>query len=388
MSIFVEHIGAKGFLSFGPEWPGLDLRDLNILIGPNGSGKSNLIEAIALFKALPDNPEKFLSRWGQRFSDWVWKGAPARDEARLRLTVAMPEGGFFTRFTGFPASVTHGFGLGKQSVAPERLRLFEELISITGADTPNAKEILAATSLTPPNDMSRSVLSRPRGMHIELLFSIADIYRSIQIFRGPQTIGPESIKQSRNSGPSDVLDDDGTNLGMVLDRISGKAASRQGLLGAIQEVNPSIVDIRLRPAGGSAQELFADEGLSELLPVSRMSEGTIRWLCLLAILLNDQPPPLICLEEPEIGLHPDALIALARLLREASKRTQIIVTTHSPTLVDAFTDTPECVVVCERTPTGSSMRRLEKDKLQHWLADFNMGLGYLWETGRLGGNRW
>ena len=387
MSIFVEHIGAKGFLSFGPDWPGLDLKDLNILIGPNASGKSNLIEAIALFKALPGNPEKFLGRWGQRLSDWIWKGSSSGDDAQLEWTVAVPEGGFLNRFSGSPASVTHGFDLGTQSATPERLRLSEERI-VMAAGTPSAKELFAVTSLAEHTDMSRSVLSRPRGANIELLFSIADIYRSIQVFRGPQMIGPDSIRQPRNSGPSDVLDADGTNLGMVLDRISAKTASREGLLSAIQEVNPSVVDIRLRPAGGSAQELFADEGLSELLPVSRMSEGTIRWLCLLAILLNDQPPPLICLEEPEVGLHPDALIALARLLREASKRTQIIVTTHSPTLVDAFTDTPECVVVCERTPTGSSMRRLDKDKLQHWLADFNMGLGYLWETGRLGGNRW
>jgi predicted ATPase len=82
------------------------------------------------------------------------------------------------------------------------------------------------------------------------------------------------------------------------------------------------------------------------------------------------------------------MVILARLLRKAAEKTQLIVTTHSPTLVDAFTDEPESVVVCERTPGGSSMKRLEKEKLQHWLSDFNMGLGHLWQTGHLGGNRW
>jgi predicted ATPase len=71
-------------------------------------------------------------------------------------------------------------------------------------------------------------------------------------------------------------------------------------------------------------------------------------LCLLAILCDPEPPPLVCIEEPELGLHPDILPKLADLLVSASERTQLIVTTHSSLLVDAMTDRPESIVVCEK----------------------------------------
>ena len=95
---------------------------------------------------------------------------------------------------------------------------------------------------------------------------------------------------------------------------------------------------------------------------------------------------MICLEEPELGLHPDILPDLGTLLREASERCQLIVTTHSATLVNAQTETPESVVVCEKDRGQTSLRRLSKEKLAHWLERYR--LGELWSSGELGGNRW
>lgn len=87
-------------------------------------------------------------------------------------------------------------------------------------------------------------------------------------------------------------------------------------------------------------------------------DGTLRYLCLLAILCDPEPPPLICLEEPELGLHPDILPKVADLLKAASERTQIIVTSHSDILVDAMTDCPDVVVVCEKHEGKTEMTRL------------------------------
>ena len=104
------------------------------------------------------------------------------------------------------------------------------------------------------------------------------------------------------------------------------------------------------------------------------------------MLLNPTPPPLICLEEPEIGLHPDIMPTLADLLREASARTQLIVTTHSDALVDALTQTPDAVLVCEKTNAATTLKRLDRDTLSIWLKDYT--LGQLWRSGEIGGNRW
>ena len=122
------------------------------------------------------------------------------------------------------------------------------------------------------------------------------------------------------------------------------------------------------------------------MPATRLSDGTLRHLCLLAILCHPEPPPLVCIEEPELGLHPDVLPALAGLLREASERSQLIVTTHSDILVDALGETPEAVVVCENRTGATSMQRLELEELARWLEKYS--LGELWTRGDIGGTRW
>ena len=107
----------------------------------------------------------------------------------------------------------------------------------------------------------------------------------------------------------------------------------------------------------------------------------------MAALFHPEPPSLICIEEPEIGLHPDALQLVAEALREASERTQLVVTTHSEALVDALSDDPESVVVCEKDFDHSTQfQRLDGDRLAKWLEDYH--LGELWRRGEIGGNRW
>ena len=123
----------------------------------------------------------------------------------------------------------------------------------------------------------------------------------------------------------------------------------------------------------------------EPLPSVRLSDGTLKFLCLLAVLLHPDPPPLVCIEEPEQGLHPDAIQIVAQALIEASERMQLIVTTHSEALVDAFTDRPECVLVFDRDlDNGTRCRRFTRN--HEWLERYT--LGELWRKGEIGGNRW
>ena len=122
------------------------------------------------------------------------------------------------------------------------------------------------------------------------------------------------------------------------------------------------------------------------IPATRLSDGTLRYLCLLAILCHPDPPPLVCLEEPELGLHPDVLPNLAKLMLSASERCQLIVTTHSDILVDALTETPESVIVCEKQDGRTRMQRLDSKELTQWLDKYR--LGQLWLKGEIGGMRW
>jgi predicted ATPase len=103
------------------------------------------------------------------------------------------------------------------------------------------------------------------------------------------------------------------------------------------------------------------------------------------MLCHPEPPPLLCLEEPELGLHPDVIPIIADLLIEASERTQLIVTTHSADLISELWEVPDSVIVCERDESGSSLRHLDPEKLEKWLEDYS--LGDLWRSGEIGGNR-
>ena len=121
------------------------------------------------------------------------------------------------------------------------------------------------------------------------------------------------------------------------------------------------------------------------MPATRLSDGTMRWMMLLTILLDPEPPALVCLDEPDLGLHPDMMPALADLLLEASERVQLVVTTHSDGLVDAFRERPEYIVVCEKQDGATTLRRLEPEALKEWLKSYS--LGELWNSGQIGGRR-
>ena len=182
---------------------------------------------------------------------------------------------------------------------------------------------------------------------------------------------------------SDFLNRDGSNLALVLSNFSGE--NKRHLVSALQKLYDGIVDISCRVTRGTVA-LFLEEVGDREIAATRLSDGTLRYLALLAILLHPEPPRLVAIEEPELGLHPDLLPTVSDLLRSASKRTQLVVTTHSDVLVDSLTDVPESVVVCEKHNGQTEMRRLDRNELATWLEKYR--LGELWTSGELGGNRW
>ena len=135
---------------------------------------------------------------------------------------------------------------------------------------------------------------------------------------------------------------------------------------------------------GSVRLFIIENGIS--ISASRLSDGTLRFIALGAILFNPTPPPLVCIEEPELGLHPDLISSLAEALKAASERMQIIITTHSANLVDCFNDQPEAIIVAEKRDGITHLERLDPEKLAPWLAKYR--LGDLWTSGDIGGNRW
>jgi predicted ATPase len=177
---------------------------------------------------------------------------------------------------------------------------------------------------------------------------------AIQIFRGFDTGWGSSIRQGASLGaPKSFLQESGGNLALILQDFAFHRLMDR-LNEYLRRFWAGAEDVLVRLEGGIAQTYVKEHGIEEPIPATRLSDGTLKFLCLLAVLLHPEPPPLICIEEPELGLHPDALAVLADALREASQRCQIVVTTHSEALVNALSDEPEAVMVCERGEDGGS----------------------------------
>jgi predicted ATPase len=167
--------------------------------------------------------------------------------------------------------------------------------------------------------------------------------------------------------------------------MKNRPATKRLILERLRLFYDDIEDFETQVQGGTIQVFIHEKG-DRTIPAARLSDGTLQFLCLLTVLCHPGPPPLICIEEPELGLHPDIIPKMAELLVDAARRTQLIVTTHSDALVAALSEVPETVVVCERDDQGTRLRRLEPAQLTEWLDRYS--LGELWSMGEIGGNRW
>ena len=215
---------------------------------------------------------------------------------------------------------------------------------------------------------------------------LASYYERIRIYR-EWTFGRNAIFREPQKAdlPNDVLAEDFSNLGLFLNRLKTRhPAAARAILEGLTELYDRLTDFNVLIEGGTVQVFFTEGEF--VIPATRLSDGTLRYLCLLSILCDPNPPPLICIEEPELGLHPDVLPKLADHLMAASRRTQLIVTTHSDVLVDAMSEQPEAVVVCEKHNGATTLERLNREGLQVWLEKYR--LGELWIRGDLGGTRW
>lgn len=180
------------------------------------------------------------------------------------------------------------------------------------------------------------------------------------------------------------LNEDGSNLALVLNDLQNRPPAWKKLVDFLRRLYGGIENLTTRVDGSTIQVYFHEGGLNEAIPATRLSNGTLRFLGLLAILCHPEPPPVVCIEEPELGLHSDALGIIGELFVDASARCQLLVTTHSDALVSALSVEPESVLVFDRPAGGTLVERVEMKRVQSLLAAYS--LGDLWRIGELGGN--
>lgn len=398
--MLLKSLHLKNILSFKDTE--LDLQPLNVLIGANGSGKSNLIDVIAMSQAVPGDLAGFLRRNGPT-GDWVWNG-PGRSETPFHL--ATVETVFANPGRPYKYELQISVGNNRVHSLIERLDLVETGQNKTAYVKPffQASNEQARLWTTRPDgtlaeygdepvtvDVARgkSVLSEIRNpAEYPALTDTARMLSAIRVYRSWHVGRDSPVRRpQRTDGDPSFLEEDFSNLALVVNDLLGRRLE-PSLDSYLKRFYESYESLHPRIFGNTVELIVNEAGMSGALPASRLSDGAIRFIALLAILCHPDPPPLICIEEPEIAMHPDSLDLVVELLCKASERTQLIVTTHSPWLIDRLSATPDYVVVCERDrhpADGTQFNRLSREKLEDWLVDYT--LGDTWMRGALGGVR-
>ena len=386
----IETLRLSGLLSFAPDSAPLDLLNLNVLIGPNGSGKSNLIEAIELLAAMPRDLAATI-RDGGGPSEWLWKGdagGPAEIDAILE---GAPTGRPLRYRIQFDAvrSRVEVTDEAIEEVRPKpgmqqssdvffyyRFQQGNPVINIA-----DGQRHLQRENLRP--DQSVLAQRKDPDLYPEVTW-VGERLGAFHTFREWSFGRYVALRQPQPADlPEDRLLADSRNLALVLNQIEHDSGGEK-LDDLMRRFYPRFGRLSTRISGGTVQFYLHERGFGAPIPATRLSDGTIRFIALTAALLANDPPPLLCIEEPELGLHPDALPLLGELLVEASARTQLVVTTHSDALVSALTDHVDAVVACERLGDGTVLRRLDPSQLAAWLDEYR--LGDLWRMGELGAN--
>ncbi|MGD1105334.1 MAG: AAA family ATPase [Terriglobia bacterium] len=386
----IQSIRIQNLFSFGEESERIDLRPLNVLIGPNGSGKSNFVETIGLLKAIPKDFADAVVRSGG-ISDCLWRGTDETPVAQIEVVVN-------PRRTKSP--IRYSLEFTKKA---RKLAIVDETVTTEGPAGPrgNVPTFLRYENGAPvlysngskqsfpddEQDPQQSVLSQRQDptRYPEVTY-LGRLLGSFRLYLDWEFGHASSVRELyRPEAKNDYLEEDISNLGIMLNRFDSDPHVGPELRRNLTAFYEDAVDIHT-PIDSGKLDIHLEEKNQVSMLATRLSDGTLRWLFLLTILLHPAPPPLVCIEEPELGLHPDIMRPLADLMIEASERMQLIVTTHSDTLVDHLTEIPDSVVVCEKEEGATRLKRLDKQRLSSWLKRYR--LGELWRTGEIGGTRW
>lgn len=335
----------------------LSLNDVNVLVGANGAGKSNLIRALGLLGRIIDGELGLYVGLSGGASTLL--NADIANPRRIHLQVEFDAGMYAAEL--IPA-------------AGDTLIFSNEAFAQLGWDGMEnlgrgGRESVLAIPGTPPADEAGPLVNALRGCRV---FHFHDTSRNA------------AVKQQGYAADNRSLHPDAGNLAAVLLRMSeGDRGRYLRIVRTIKQVAPFFRDFVLEPelAPDRVRLRWLQEGSDTVFPADALSDGTLRFICLATLLGQPELPGLIVLDEPELGLHPFAIVQLAGMLRAASQESQVLLATQSVTLMNQFE--LDDLIIVERRDGASVFDRPDPDRLSEWLEEYS--LGELWEKNLLGG---
>ena len=340
-----------------------ELKNLNIFIGANGTGKSNLVQVFQLLMAMTrKNLQKFILENGG--ADNFLHNGPKNTAA---ITIE------------FDFESHSGFSKGSNSYRFELTPTVNETFLIN-----EERKYVTSNwrSYGSPSPESRLYDERDEKSADDSWNGIGHfVYESIahwMVYHFHDTSSTAPMRRSEIVEDNQTLRSNGSNIAPFLLRLKNTDFRRsfyQEILDAVRLVIPFFDDFRLDVAKyGEAEKVklsWQQKGADFPMQPYHLSDGSIRFICLAAALLQPSPPSAIVIDEPELGLHPEAIHILGELIEDCAKRTQIIVATQSPLLLDQFSI--EDIVVVNRREGQSTFDRLQRADFNEWLEEYSVG---------------
>ncbi len=347
----------------------LDLSSLNVLIGANGAGKSNFI---ALFELLNHVVEG-------KFQSFVAKAGGA--ESFLYYGQKITENIFVKLDFG-----QNAYECTWLPTVNDELFFDEEVCSLDAYG--HTKKNYMGSGHKESKLAIRSkygTINNPTNIEAYVLDSL----KSWKVYHFHDTSESAPVKKSRDINDNIYLRHDASNLAAFLYMLQRtKKEHYSAIRDTVRLVTPFFDDFLLRPHPENENMIrleWREKGSDFPFQAYHLSDGMLRFICLATLLLQPQLPSTILIDEPELGLHPYAIVVLASLMLSAAERTQLIVSTQSVSLVNQFD--AENLLVVEREENDNKyetvINRVDSPRLSSWLEEYS--LGELWEKNVLGG---
>lgn len=400
---------AKNFLSLKDV--DVQLGDLNVLVGPNGSGKTNflnifrfigdvarsdLMPTIEAFGGISNVIFRELSpKKGHRGVDIKLEGvmtefssSTALDEYQIKFWSRSAINSGERPYLGYPVVRSETVVIKRKQGKGRRITIKGGSVEFENINNNRNSLQKPPSKLEVQETSSGLTILRRLGKAYDApqIEQIAQIFEQLRLFE----VNVSAARMPSSTSNSKQLNADASNIAAFLVYLKESYPERFELIKEdIAFVLPTFRDFQFKKLGGADEAIrveIVESPLSGSTPLARSSFGTIRSIALFAMLHDPNPPKLTCLEEVDHGLHPHALDRLVERLRQASKKTQIIVATHSPALVNRLA-AEELIIFQRDGQTGATHQPdISVEEMRDMEKESGYRLGELWFSGAIGGN--
>ena len=353
MSASLNSLTIQGFRSI-KELKAFSLTNLNVLVGANGAGKSNFVDFFRMLRAMSETGLATFVRDSGGADGLCFDGPKTTPEIKAHLAFGQNE----YRFTLKPEVS------GQMSVVSEGALW-------TGGGNWSDSWGSQGESRLKSWINSGGLVAKRGKMHY-----VAEAVSGWVVYHVHDTSKTSPMRRKHPVSNYRELQPDAGNIAPFLRQIREKHELHyRRICDTIRQVAPFFEEFLLEVEEEGENKVtrleWRQKGSSFPYQPWQLSDGTIRFVCLATALLQPVPPSTILIDEPELGLHPFALEVLASLIHEAAQKTQVIVSTQSPLLLNHFE--PEHVVVVDREDGASRFQRLNTQALSVWLDEYALG---------------